>query len=118
MLITRKQNWPKLLNEIDDSTAAGLKRTALEISKEAQNRVPVDDGDLRKSIAVAERVGGDPLSFEVTAGDTVVDYAGFVEFGTRYQSARPFLTPAAQSVDRLRGVINELNQLIRKAQVR
>jgi HK97 gp10 family phage protein len=117
-LITRKSNWSKLLSEFDDTTAVGLKRTALEIRKEAQNRVPVDDGDLRSSIAVVERVGGDPLAVEVTAGNSVVDYAGFIEFGTRYAAAQPFLTPALQAVDRVRGVILELNQLIRKSQIR
>jgi HK97 gp10 family phage protein len=117
-LITRKQNWPKLLNELNDSTSLGIQKTADEIEDEARKRVPVDTGDLRASIRTQGPLNGDPLAYQVTAGNRFVGYAPFVEFGTRRMAAQPFLMPAFASVDKLKNIINEINQLIRKAQVR
>lgn len=118
-LVTRKQNWPKFLNELNDSTALGIKETATEIQIEAQKRVPVDTGDLRQSIRVQGPINGDPLAYEVVAGKTrTVVYAGFIEFGTRYMRAQPFLLPAFDKIDKLENIINQLNELIRKSQVR
>jgi HK97 gp10 family phage protein len=118
-LVTRKQNWPKLLNELNDSTALGIRQTAAEIQAEAKNRVPVDTGALLETIRVEGPINGDPLAYEVVAGKSrSVEYAGFIEFGTRYMRAQPFLIPAFAKVDKLENIINQLNELIRKAQVR
>lgn len=118
-LVTRKQNWPKLLNELNDSTALGIRQTAAEVEAEAKKRVPVDTGALQASIRVEGPINGDPLAYEVVAGKSrSVEYAGFIEFGTRYMRAQPFLSPAFENVDKLENIIKQLNELIRKAQVR
>jgi HK97 gp10 family phage protein len=65
---------------------------SFKIQREAQLRAPVDTGFLRSSIIVDQV---EPFYNEVIAG---ADYAHFVEFGTRFTPAQPFMTPAAQSV--------------------
>lgn len=63
--------------------------TALLIESDAKQFAPVDTGRLRASIHVDIAPNG--LSATVEAG---VDYALFLEFGTRSQRAQPFLFPA------------------------
>lgn len=64
-------------------------RSALAIQGTAKTLAPVDTGRLRNSIAVEFMDGG--LSARI---GTNVEYAPFVEFGTRRMGARPFLFPA------------------------
>jgi HK97 gp10 family phage protein len=63
--------------------------TALLIETDAKLFAPVDTGRLRASIHAEIAPNG--LSATVEAG---VDYAVFLEFGTRRQRAQPFLFPA------------------------
>lgn len=64
-----------------------LQLTALEVEREAKLNAPVDTGILRASIT-NEEVGE---GYEVF---TDVEYAQFIEYGTQYQAAQPFLGPA------------------------
>lgn len=68
-----------------------IKKTALSIERNAKQRTPVDTGRLRGSITtkINESVGG----VEAEIG-TNVEYANFIEYGTRKKAARPFLNPA------------------------
>lgn len=68
-------------------TEAELWRLGLQIQNYARLLAPVDTGRLRSSITATK---GDRV---VTIG-TNVEYAAFVEFGTRYMAAQPFLRPA------------------------
>lgn len=77
---------------------AALEKSAQEISSAARTMVPVESGDLKRSIAytfgkyipdnanvrgVAAGGSGDPdLSVTIHAGDERAYYAAFVEFGT------------------------------------
>lgn len=58
------------------------------VQTDAKLRCPVDTGRLRASISVKEI-----SDLHVRVG-TNVEYAPFVELGTRYKGARPYLVPA------------------------
>lgn len=58
------------------------------IAETAQAIVPVDTGRLRASITL-NKIGN--LIVEVF---TVVEYGPYVEYGTRYMAAQPFMRPA------------------------
>lgn len=61
------------------------------IEYESKKRVPVDTGRLRSSLTTAEDRKSD--EFKVRVG-TNVEYAPYVEFGTRKMRAQPYLLPA------------------------
>jgi HK97 gp10 family phage protein len=69
--------------------------TAIDIQTGAKKKLTdwpaVDTGRLRSSLQID--VANDALSAKVT---TNVEYAGYVEFGTRKMKARPYLFPAAE----------------------
>lgn len=73
----------------ENSVRAG----ARVIAAEARQRVPVETGELKKSIRMfseRNRKAGERTAY---AG-TRLFYGRFVEFGTVHQSAKPFLRPA------------------------
>jgi HK97 gp10 family phage protein len=86
------RNVDKADEAIKKSAAETVEKAALEIEAEAVFLVPVDTGRLKDSIQeekitdLSRRVGTD------------VEYAGFVEFGTKHQAAQPYLRPAADKV--------------------
>lgn len=61
------------------------------IEGHAKSICPVDTGRLRSSID--HQLGSDGASLFVRVG-TDVEYAAYVELGTRRMSAQPYLTPA------------------------
>lgn len=65
-----------------------IKKGCLSIEASAKQNCPVDTGNLRASITTN--------IIDDTSGEvgTNVEYASFVEFGTKKQSAQPFLYPA------------------------
>ena len=71
-------------------------RRALEIcggkaEAYAKEICPVDTGRLRNSIAHAQ------VDARTEAVGTNVEYAPYVELGTRYQRAQPYLRPAVEN---------------------
>lgn len=76
-----------------------VKKAASGVQRRAMRTVPVDTGNLKRSILVD--VADDGKSATVTA---TADYAAYVEYGTRKMSARPFMRPAAEEVAREMGV--------------
>lgn len=69
-------------------------KTAEEIKVEAKSLAPVDTGRLQRSIKVVKEDEG------VYKVGSQLDYAIFVEFGTRFQSAQSFLRKAFYNVIR------------------
>lgn len=67
---------------------------ALEIRNEAVLAAPVDTGQLQQSIGL-KKVGQGHYRV-----GTNVEYAPFVEFGTRFGRAQPFMRPALEKVRR------------------
>jgi len=72
------------------------------IASDAKTRAPVDTGRLMSSIGSAEHADG---VFEVSrTGSQIigklgsnVEYASYQEYGTRYQSGKPYLRPALEA---------------------
>lgn len=84
-----------------------LRDGALETQAGAQRIVPVDTGRLRASITTRD---SGPLNFEVY---TNVDYAGYVEWGTRYMAAQPYMRPAYEryrlpTIERARAALQNI----------
>lgn len=89
--ITTKNNFfPKAKAQLDEQLAQVITKGCLAIEADAKRQCPVDTGNLRRSITT--KVKG-------TSGEvgTNVEYAPYVEYGTRHQVAQPFLIPALQS---------------------
>jgi len=66
-----------------------VKQNTAELTQGAQRKAPVDTGNLRRSITMDLSDGGLTGKVKPTA-----DYAPYLEYGTRFQSARPFMRPA------------------------
>jgi HK97 gp10 family phage protein len=77
---------PGIRSVVSQAVAA----TALAVESRAKENAPVDTGRLRSSIA------SDIQGVTATVG-TNVEYAVYIELGTRFQPARPFLYPAAEA---------------------
>jgi HK97 gp10 family phage protein len=96
-----KSNLHNVLDHIDDEMRRKNELAAFIVEGKAKRRCPVDSGRLRASIT-HETDGTD--GFIV---GTNVEYAPFVELGTRYMSAQPFLVPALQeAITELREIYN------------
>lgn len=88
----------ELLRSEQGAAARDLLRRGLRVEAAAKNFATgvgggprVRTGRLRASISTA--LGADAEGVYVDVGSNV-EYAGFVELGTRYMSARPYLRPA------------------------
>lgn len=83
-----------------------VKSNTTNMNKNMQNIAPVDTGNMKRSITSEFTDGG----FTGTTGPHT-DYAGYVEYGTRFQSAQPFVKPA---YNEQKGVfIKELERLLK-----
>lgn len=65
-----------------------VKSNTVSMNKNMQNLAPVDTGNMKRSITSELTDGG-------LTGTTQphTDYAGYVEYGTRFQAAQPFVKP-------------------------
>src|SRR5688572_18375743 len=97
---------PELVKSLASSAVAA---TTFAVAQRAKLLVPVLTGTLKNSIeGNRPSAGGWPGRVGISAS-TNVYYWRFVEFGTRYQAARPFFRPAAEAesnvfVERLRAI--------------
>lgn len=66
-----------------------VKLNGSEMQKKAQRNAPVDTGTLKRSIGIDISDGGMTATVEPTA-----EYAPYVELGTRFMEAQPFLKPS------------------------
>lgn len=77
-----------------NANAAAVKKVvqanAIELTKHMTAKAPVDTGAMARSIKMELSNGG--LHAEV--GPTV-EYAPYIEYGTRYMNAQPFVRPTA-----------------------
>jgi HK97 gp10 family phage protein len=111
---------PELLAGLDRTVAAAVTETALAVGIRAEALAPVSPkpyksggrevqpGRLKASVRVEP--GASAHEALVKAGGGEVDYAPFVERGTRKAAAQPFMTPAAegeepQFVERLKEAV-------------
>lgn len=66
-----------------------VRTNGIEMNRTASRLAPVDTGFLRRSIVFTIADGG--LTANSTAG---AEYAPYLEYGTRFMSAQPFMRPA------------------------
>lgn len=72
-----------------DDVKRVVRHNGAEMQEKAQRNAPVDTGHLKRSIGLEIRDGGMSAEVEPTA-----DYAPYVELGTRFMEAQPYLKPA------------------------
>lgn len=66
-----------------------VQKNGAELQARAQRNAPVDTGNLKRSIGLEIRDNGLTAESEATA-----EYAPYVEWGTRFMKAQPFMRPA------------------------
>lgn len=81
---------PRIKRSLRPRVQEALQTAVHEIEAEAKMAAPIDTGYLRSSIS--SEVSGMEGRVQVAA-----EYGVFVEFGTRYMAAQPFLTPAFEA---------------------
>lgn len=80
-----------------------VKDTLYNIERDAKKKCPVDTGRLRGSITT------NIISTYSGEVGTNVEYAEYVEYGTRYQSAQPYFEPAVETnEDKFDDVLDEI----------
>ena len=101
-------NLPHLGVQLERALSQLIRKAGFRIEARAKSLAPVDTGVLRNSITT--RVEG-PL--KVTVG-TDVEYAGYQEFGTRFQKGKPFMTPAVdEAMEEFRKDVRDLERSLR-----
>lgn len=95
----KEWNGEKHKKRVRDFAVANLHRAGLMIERDAKQLCPVDTGRLRSSINT--KVNEPVLKANVIAGGeafdgTIVKYARFVEQGTRFMEAQPYMVPALE----------------------
>jgi len=91
------RNLETLKKDIEEGTRKAAMRAAFEIEGEAVSRVPVNTGRLKASIGTNEAGNIIEVGSGVRGGSEV-EYAHFVEFGTRNMAAQPYLQPAVETI--------------------
>ena len=70
-----------------------VKAYAAKLQQEAMRKAPVDTGNLKRSIML--NIAEDGMEATVTA---TAEYAAYVEYGTRFMNAQPYMKPAAEMI--------------------
>lgn len=100
----RGKDFRRLAEEVRKALETAIQENADDLQAVARRNAPVRTGFLRDHINVVKQ---GPLHVDVTSE---APYASFVEFGTRYMAAQPYLMPAIEEVrpraeDRVRSVL-------------
>lgn len=82
-----------------------VKKHTANLMTATQQAVPVDTGHLKQSAQI--QISRDGFTGSVTYGGGLVNYAAYVEFGTRFMDARkyvgvPFMSERMKFIDDLR----------------
>ena len=94
MSLRIKDNTDDILKEVSRKKEAFVFAGGLIANGEMKQRTPVDTGQLRGSITTETGSEGGKV-YSDTGPST--QYAEFVEFGTRFQSAQPYAEPGWQA---------------------
>ncbi len=85
-----------------------------EFARAARRRVPVDTGNLMDSIQHFGTVGTEVKADAIMIADA--EYAGYVEYGTRFQRPQPYWRPAYGHVeDERRTLEQKIQRQMRRA---
>lgn len=88
----------RILRDMQDQATRIITQSADDVLNIADQFVPVDKGDLKRSGRV-EAVS--PTKMRIGYGNEVVDYAKYQEYGTSEMAAQPFLTPAMAQAENI-----------------
>lgn len=72
-----------------DAVKRIVQMNGAELQQKAMRGAPVDTGNLKRSIGLRLTDGGMTAEVEPTA-----EYAPYVEYGTRFMNAKPYMRPA------------------------
>jgi HK97 gp10 family phage protein len=89
-LIVKVDRLPEIIAKLPDAVSQVLAKVALDIESDAKTRAPVKTGHLRGSVQAGQE---SQLAWRIGVG---AEYGIYVEMGTRFMGARPFLTPAVE----------------------
>jgi len=70
-----------------------VKKNGAKLQEYSMRKVPVDTATLKRSIMLSSHDNG-----YTTRIKALVNYASYVEWGTRYQTAQPFIKPSYDKV--------------------
>lgn len=90
--MTFKSNKKAVIDALTRGEKAALEAIGVFVDGAASLRSPVDTGNLRASIT--HQVNEREKSVQI---GTPVEYAPYVELGTKRMKAQPYLTPAVES---------------------
>jgi HK97 gp10 family phage protein len=93
-VVINQSEWRDLFESENGPIAKELLRRTIKVENTAKSLTPVDTGRLRSSIT--HELGREGRRFVARVG-TNVEYAGYVEFGTRRMRAQPYLRAAIHS---------------------
>ena len=79
----------KLQTASDTKVGHSVKKHGAGLQQKEMRAVPVDTGFLKRSILLTMSDGGLTATVEPTA-----NYAAYVEYGTRFQRAQPYIRPS------------------------
>lgn len=82
-----------------------LKTNTALLQRDTQRTVPIDTGTLMRSIMM--RISADGMTGTVVPE---AEYAGYVEYGTRFMDAQPYLRPTFDKY--AQKFISDLNRLL------
>lgn len=111
LLRVKSNRFDDIARFLPKEAQAVLTETADRYVDEAKRRVPVDTGNLKRSIRIYER-GASDVIVRAMGGAGGRTYAAYVEYGTIYMPAQPFMTPARDKANRY--MDRELTKLARK----
>lgn len=111
MARVRIDGFDKLEAKLKRNTDLGAVRTVVrkngaELQGKTQKNAPVDSGNLKRSIGLDITDNGMTAEVEPAA-----DYAAYVEYGTRFMEAQPYLKPAYD--EQKKKFVKDLNELVR-----
>lgn len=110
MQVDFQSHVPDVKSRVKDAVRTALDRMGEKVVELAQDRTPVDTGNLRASIT--HQADGDDTELVGTSNAAApfkpVEYAPYVELGTRKMHAQPFLVPAiTENTDILQRIIED-----------
>lgn len=105
-----QETFEDMLDEADDRLTEELDTAGLNITKGAQQRSPVDTGNLRASWRHELDASGLLSTTLTLIVGNQASYFRFVEFGTRHMAAQPMLRPAWD--DEIRRLMRRIRMLV------
>lgn len=74
-----------------DLVREALRINGAELQSKAMRKAPVDTGNLKRGITIQSDLADRGMTIRVTSQ---AEYSPYVEYGTRYMAAKPFMRPA------------------------